>query len=58
MGDLVQEQHEEDRRLQEEETAHIMEAEAAWVADTRTMRKTAKKAKRKARELDSEDSLP
>ena len=59
LGDLVQEQWEEDRRVREEDVRHIMDVEeVAWVADARAARKAAKKAKRKASKLDSKESLP
>ena len=49
MGDLVQEQQEEDRRAREEDTRCVMDAEElAQAADTRAVRKAAKKAKQKA----------
>ena len=55
----MQEQCEEDRRVREEDAACVMEAEeAAWAADTWATRKATKKAKQKAWESDSEDSLP
>ena len=59
MGDLAQEQREEDRRLRELDTRHVVDAEeVAWAADARAMWKAAKKAKHKACEFDSEGSPP
>ena len=59
LGDLVQEQREEDRRGREEDARRVMDAEeVARVARARAARKAAKKAKRKARERDSEESPP
>ena len=59
LGDLVQEQCEEDRRGREEDARRVMDAEeVARAARARATRKAAKKAKRKARELDSEESPP
>ena len=59
LGDLAQEQREEDRRGREEDARHVIDAEeVAWAARARATQKAAKKAKRKARELDSEESPP
>ena len=59
LGDLAQEQQEEDRRGRDEDARRVIDAEeVAWAAEARAMRKAAKKAKRKARELDSEESPP
>ena len=59
LGDLAQEQWEEDRRAREEDTRRVMDAEeVAWAADARAARKATKKAKRKVQELDSEESPP
>ena len=57
MGDLAQEQWEEDRRGREEDARRVIDAEeVARAADARAVRKAAKKAKQKARELNSEES--
>ena len=55
MGDLVQEQQEEDQRAREEDTVHIMQAEeATQAADARAVWKATKRAKQRARELEGE----
>ena len=59
MGDLAQEQWEEDRRGRDEDARRVIDAEeVARAARARAARKAAKKAKRKARECDSEESPP
>jgi hypothetical protein len=59
LGDLAQEQREEDRRGRDEDARRVIEAEeVARAARVRAARKAAKKAKRKARERDSEESPP
>ena len=56
MGDLAQEQWEKDRRAREEDARHVMEAEeVARAVEARAARKAVKKAKRRARELESEE---
>ena len=56
LGDLVQEQWEKDQRVREEDARRVMEAEeVVWAVDARAARKAAKKAKRRAWELESEE---
>ena len=51
MESVAWEQQEEDQRVWEEDTLHVIAAEeAAWAAEVKAM----KKAKQKARELESE----
>ena len=59
LGDLAQEQWEKDQRAREEDARCVMDAEeVVWAVDARAAQKAAKKAKQKARELDSEESPP
>ena len=60
LGDFTQEQWEKDRRAREEDARHVMEAEeVAQATDARAARKVAKKAKRRAWELEGEvEDLP
>ena len=59
LGDLAQEQEEEDQRVREEDARCVMDAEeVVWVANARAAWKATKKAKCKACELDSEESPP
>ena len=59
LGDLAQEQHEEDRRGRDEDARRVIDAEeVAWAAEARAAQKATKKAKRKAREHNSEESPP
>ena len=58
LGDFAQDQREEDQRAREKDARRVMDAEeVVRAADARAAQKAAKKAKCKACELDSEESL-